>query len=670
MTTSIATPPKLQFFDAGGDPLVGGKLYSYAAGTTTPLATYTSSTGNVANTNPVILDSRGEANVWFGAGQYKLKLTSATDVEVWTVDNLNGPDQATLASFSASSGSSLVGFIQSGSGAVATTVQARLRKTFFTSDYDTFVNAVAAAANGTLIVNSTITVSANLTVPSTVDLQVSNEGIFNIATAVTLTINGSFECGIFQAFNCSGSGKVTFNSQFTSVGYPEWWGASTNAGIDATAAITASFLACTVTKLQATDYYVATTLKLDVAGHELIGSGCFYNGVAGDSTRVISLTGTSNVIQLGPDSEPAIINLHTAGMRLQNLQVSRAAAPNIASGCAGVINRWTLYSQIRDVKSVENIYGFYYRGTVAAYTQNCWAFRSSAGTGAGTDFWYGFYIDGLDVLNGASGGNASIYFTDTNSNNVIDLGVNSSGYYVDGAWADTSITNPEATGCAIGINLQGNALGTLNYGETDLNIVKPVIDAFTVAGIYINNTSPYGAISIIGGFAAPSGAGTPTGSIYLNNSLASVSITGFQHVLGPNASITGGLVAINSENIFSSGNSYLECAGIPVSLSGVANSLFMDTAINNGTTASAVVQLTNSSRNKLEMLCSGGSAKFGLGYQGISTGNTYNELNCTGLDSTTINSGSVNKLIWNGTQITVTGLISSGTTNLASGVMG
>ena len=668
MTTSIATPPKLQFFDASGTPLVGGKLYSYAAGTTTPLATYTSSTGGSANTNPVILDSRGEANVWFGAGQYKLKLTSATDVEVWTVDNLNGPDQATLAALSASSGSSLVGFIQSGSGAVATTVQARLRKTFFTSDYDTFVNAVAAAANGTLIVNSTITVSTNVTVPSTVDLQVSNEGIFNIATAVTLTINGPFECGIFQAFNCTGTGKVVFSSQFTTVGYPEWWGASTNAGIDATAAISACFTACTVTKLQATDYYVATTLKLDVAGHELIGSGCFYNGVAGDSTRVISLTGTSNVIQLGPDAEPATINLHTAGMRLQNLQVSRASAPNIASGCAGVINRWTLYSQIRDVKSVESIYGFYYKGTVAAYTQNCWAFRSSAGTGAGTDFWYGFYIDGLDVLSGASGGNASIYFTDTNSNNVIDLGVNSSGYYVDGAWADTSITNPEATGCAIGINLQGNALGTINYGETDLNIVKPVIDAFTVAGIYINNTSPYGAISIIGGFAAPSGAGTPTGTIYLNNSLASVSITSFQHVLGPNASITGGLVAVDSENIFSSGNCYLECAGIPVSLSGVANSLFMDKAINNGTTASAVVQMTNSSRNKLEMICAGGSAKFGLGYQGISTGNTYNEFNCTGLDANTISAGSANKLNVNSVQITATGTF--GTGNLASGVMG
>ena len=80
--------PKMQFFDANGDPLVGGKLYTYAAGTTTPLATYTSSSGAVSNTNPVILDSRGEANVWLALTSYKFKLTTATDVEIWTVDNV------------------------------------------------------------------------------------------------------------------------------------------------------------------------------------------------------------------------------------------------------------------------------------------------------------------------------------------------------------------------------------------------------------------------------------------------------------------------------------------------------------------------------------------------------------------------------------------------------
>ena len=61
---ALTPVPKIQFFDANGHPLAGGKLYSYAAGTTTPLVTYTDQAGTSANTNPVILDARGEASVW------------------------------------------------------------------------------------------------------------------------------------------------------------------------------------------------------------------------------------------------------------------------------------------------------------------------------------------------------------------------------------------------------------------------------------------------------------------------------------------------------------------------------------------------------------------------------------------------------------------------------
>jgi parallel beta-helix repeat protein len=132
---TLSPPPKLQFFDAAGVPLVGGKLYSYQAGTTTPLATYTSQNGLTPNTNPVILDSRGEANVWLGTALYKLALYTATDVLVWTVDNIGGPDQSTLTQLAASGGSALVGFLQAGSGAVATTVQTKLRQTVSPEDF-------------------------------------------------------------------------------------------------------------------------------------------------------------------------------------------------------------------------------------------------------------------------------------------------------------------------------------------------------------------------------------------------------------------------------------------------------------------------------------------------------------------------------------------------------
>jgi hypothetical protein len=132
---NLSPSPKLQFFDANGVPLVGGKLYSYAAGTTTPLATYTSSAETTFNTNPIILNSRGEAEVWLGSPLYKFKLTTAADVEIWSVDNI-----ASLSSLASATGSSLVGFIQAGAGAVARTVQDKLRDTVNIKDFDAKVD--------------------------------------------------------------------------------------------------------------------------------------------------------------------------------------------------------------------------------------------------------------------------------------------------------------------------------------------------------------------------------------------------------------------------------------------------------------------------------------------------------------------------------------------------
>jgi len=92
---AVITPiPKTQFIGADGIPLVGGKVYTYQAGTTSPQVTYTDSSGSQANTNPIILDSRGEANIWLGEAAYKFKLTDANDVEQWTVDYISAPTTA------------------------------------------------------------------------------------------------------------------------------------------------------------------------------------------------------------------------------------------------------------------------------------------------------------------------------------------------------------------------------------------------------------------------------------------------------------------------------------------------------------------------------------------------------------------------------------------------
>jgi hypothetical protein len=83
-----------QFFTNTGAVLTGGKLYTYAAGTTTPQVSYTTSTGNVARTNPVILDAAGRVpnggEIWILPVGYKFVLKDSTDVLIATYDNIFG----------------------------------------------------------------------------------------------------------------------------------------------------------------------------------------------------------------------------------------------------------------------------------------------------------------------------------------------------------------------------------------------------------------------------------------------------------------------------------------------------------------------------------------------------------------------------------------------------
>lgn len=85
----LTPSPKMQFFTANGIPLVGGKLYTYEAGTTTPLATYVDQVGSASNPNPTILDSRGEASVWLANSVlYDFVLKDAVDALIWTGTNV------------------------------------------------------------------------------------------------------------------------------------------------------------------------------------------------------------------------------------------------------------------------------------------------------------------------------------------------------------------------------------------------------------------------------------------------------------------------------------------------------------------------------------------------------------------------------------------------------
>jgi hypothetical protein len=81
-----------QFFDNSGNVLTGGKLYTYQAGTTTPQTSYTTSAGDVARTNPVVLNAAGRVpdsgEIWITSQAYKFVLETSTGVLIATYDNV------------------------------------------------------------------------------------------------------------------------------------------------------------------------------------------------------------------------------------------------------------------------------------------------------------------------------------------------------------------------------------------------------------------------------------------------------------------------------------------------------------------------------------------------------------------------------------------------------
>ena len=80
-----------QFFDNNGIPNAGGLIYTYQAGSSTLLTTYTTVNGTIANTNPIVLDAYGRtpSQIWMQTGySYKFVIQTASAVTLQTLDNL------------------------------------------------------------------------------------------------------------------------------------------------------------------------------------------------------------------------------------------------------------------------------------------------------------------------------------------------------------------------------------------------------------------------------------------------------------------------------------------------------------------------------------------------------------------------------------------------------
>lgn len=92
----MAPPLHFQFLDANGNPLANGKIFTYSAGTTTPLNTYADGTGTTQNTDPILLDATGspsngtvQTSIFLANNSYKFVGYNAANVQQWSLDNVS-----------------------------------------------------------------------------------------------------------------------------------------------------------------------------------------------------------------------------------------------------------------------------------------------------------------------------------------------------------------------------------------------------------------------------------------------------------------------------------------------------------------------------------------------------------------------------------------------------
>lgn len=196
-TVHLLVPPKMQFIDANGKPLAGGYVYTYQAGTTSYQTTFTDYTGTAANTNPIVLDSGGAANIWLTDSlSYKICVQNKTHVPVFCTDGVSNPTGGTGPS----------GFNPHSPGPIGDVLPATVDGTTITA-HNTFVGNLSGNVTG----NLGGSVTGSLTGPVTGNLTGSVTGGTISGTTITAStgFNGPLTGNVTGSLNGNVTGTVT-----------------------------------------------------------------------------------------------------------------------------------------------------------------------------------------------------------------------------------------------------------------------------------------------------------------------------------------------------------------------------------------------------------------------------------------------------------------------------
>jgi hypothetical protein len=183
-----------QFLTTTGLPLNGGLIYTYQAGSSTPLATYSDNAGNVANANPIVLgvDGRPATEIWVTQGYtYKFVLCDSNGNVIQTYDNLYGILQ-TAPSVSATIPSGLIAIWSGSLGSIPSgwvlcngqNGTPDLRNSFILGAGSTYAVGATGGSTDAIVVSHTHTATSTVTDPGHLHDVYAGNGTLSIANYV------------------------------------------------------------------------------------------------------------------------------------------------------------------------------------------------------------------------------------------------------------------------------------------------------------------------------------------------------------------------------------------------------------------------------------------------------------------------------------------------------
>ena len=550
---ALLFPAGYQFFDTNGDPLAAGTVRFYITTTTTDKAVYSNKALSAAISNPYTLDSSGRIGVnIYGSGDYTVLVKDSAAATVFSRDAVFGWDE--IGDIDGNAGSSLVGFIHSAAGAVATTLQARGRLTITPQDF-------GATGDGSADDTAELQACIDGADGREIDLQ----GLtYKVATTLSLVSDTTIKNGKIS-FATGSDSDVLFEA-FGSVGTQYTLSSAPTKGATSVAVASATGLAAgDWCFLQSTDNWSATD-----------------SGKRGEWVRVLSVSGLTINLE-----QKVRITLTTAYTMYKPTLISNINLRDLTltgNGYSGSAAQYALRAYLCKNVNVQNCVAdsfgyaaFSLETVLGGSVRNCIVSRGNFSLGSAYGVALTGGCDGISVSGGrysylrhgvTVGGtfitNYGITITGVNTMACSDAGIDVhpncmgvviSGCMIDCYSADATETGDGITAQGAGITIVGN---TIRGWTRDGILAQPLTsapaadDAWNISNnVLANPEAASGADGIV--FSSEKGTGNSIRSLVINgNTIEGESATTGKGILIQNTTSGGPIrsISINGNAIY------------------------------------------------------------------------------------------------------------------------